>query len=252
FHQRLLWKPGMRGRMLSRPSVYGALKTLSLFLRWAFSQEYLLFDPMAGLKLGKPQHPFPRVPTVAEMKELLEVPDLSTPQGLRDRAILEVLYVLGLRRRECYNLDLTDVNLNRRQLAVRSGKLKKDRLLPMSEGLTRTLNRYLGKGRPGLRPMRSEPALFVSPASGRRLHYESLRARVQRLGQKIGLALYPHALRHACATHLLEGGADLRYVQEILGHATVTSTQIYTKISPMELHEVFRRTHPRAHTEQDD
>ena len=119
-------------------------------------------------------------------------------------------------------------------------------MLPMSKGLGKTLSRYLRKGRSKLRPERGEEALFIAAQTGRRMSPQSLYLKVRKMGAEADIKLKAHTLRHACATHLLEGGADIRYVQELLGHADITSTQIYTKISPIELHKIFRRTHPRA------
>ena len=251
FHQRLLWQPGERGKMLSANTVYGALKTASLFFRWARQRNRILLDPMAELDLVKPFHRFPRVPTIPQLKKLLSTPS-EKPAGLRDRAILELLYVLGLRRGECHRLDVTDLDLQQKTVLIREAKGRKDRLLPLSDSLKITLDRYLKK-RPELRPYSDEQALFVTAATGRRLTYEGLRMKVQKLGKKAGLLLYPHALRHACAVHMLEAGADLRYVQELLGHAALSSTQLYTKIHPLELHQEFQKTHPRArrHREHD-
>lgn len=250
FHQRLLWEPGQRGALLSRSSVYGVLKTTSLFFRWAVTRRHLLLDPLAEVDLLKPRSPFPRVPTVDQVRRLLEVPDPQTAIGARDRAILEILYSLGLRRRECHGLEVTDFFPNR-VLCVRQGKGRKDRLLPISPGLFQVLDHYLKK-RPELRPLPLEKALFVSPQSGQALGYESLRILVQRHARRAGLKLHPHALRHACAVHLLEGGADVRHVQELLGHTNLTSTQLYTRLTPQELHTTFRKTHPRARRQRED
>ena len=153
FHQRLLWKPGMRGKMLSEASIYGAVKTLSLFCRWAFSKDFLLLNPMVEVDLARPHHPFPKIPTVKQMKKLLKEPDLRTPRGLRDRAILEILYVLGLRRSECYRLDVTGIDLVRHQLVVRARQVFERPTAPRQPGSHQNIGSLPGTGPPRPSPL---------------------------------------------------------------------------------------------------
>jgi site-specific recombinase XerD len=184
------------------------------------------------------------LPTVATMKRLLGLPDLSTPAGLRDRVILELLYVLGLRRRECEALDLDHLDLAGSALQV-MGKGGHERRLPISKGLSQTLVRYLESGRPAL-ARSGEPALLVRKSDGRRLSHSSLYHVLAAYGQRLGIALHPHQLRHACATHLLEAGMDVRLIAELLGHQCLQSTKRYARVRRQMLHREFRRCHPRA------
>ncbi len=229
---------------LSPSTVYLLLRVLRSFLVWAREEGYVFAD---FSRFALPGVPFKRtlVPSTQQMKCWLESLELSTPQGLRDRVIIEFFYVLGLRRGECHGADLDHIDPGGRTLKVH-GKNSKGRVMPISAGLWSLLERYLDWGRPGLRPAPEERALFITPYTGRRLGYETFRLRVRESSKEVGLELYPHQLRHACATHLLEGGADIRYIQELLGHTTLEPTQIYSAVRAQELHEEFRRCHPRA------
>lgn len=230
------------GRMAPATRVI-ALRSARQYLMWANDEELTWHDyasfsiPSAGPRTGS-------LPTVAVMRRLLELPDLATPDGLRDRVILELLYVLGLRRRECETIDLVDLDLGGGVLKVK-GKGGQERRLPLSPGISKTLERYLESGRPALARV-EEAALLVRKSDGRRLLHGSLYQVLARYGQRLGLALYPHQLRHACATHLLEAGMDVRLIAELLGHRCLESTRRYARVYRHSLHREFRRCHPRA------
>jgi integrase/recombinase XerC/integrase/recombinase XerD len=165
---------------------------------------------------------------------------------MRDRAMLELAYACGLRCEEIVNLDMGSVDFDSEQLRVR-GKGNKERLLPMGELAQRSLERWLARGRPALVGHASEPALFVSK-SGKRLSNSDVTRRLSLWVKNAALAVgaSPHALRHSFATHLLEGGADLRSIQELLGHSSISTTQIYTRVDPSRLRRQYATAHPRA------
>jgi integrase/recombinase XerC len=195
----------------------------------------------------------PRVPrvlpeylTVSEVEALLAVPDLSTPSGLRDRAIIEVLYGAGLRVSELANMDVRDVNLLQAQVRV-MGKGAKERLGLLGRPAVRAVRAYLEAGRPAMVRKRTRNALWLNQRGGR-LTVRGVSMILANAGKLAGITkrVSPHVLRHSFATHLLDGGADLRVVQELLGHANLATTQIYTHVSQSHAREVYVRAHPRA------
>lgn len=247
FRQHLLWHHSRRDHLYSASCVSKALQTVRAFLRWAVERGHLLVDPARHLVLRTPPQPLVRLLTPQEVQALLAAPNPRTPVGLRDRAILELLYGTGLRRRECHRLDLDDLDFATRTIAVRRGKGGRSRLVPMGRHLARILHRYLEKGRPRLLPVPGEPAVFLA-RGGRRLSYLQMGNRVCHHARQAGLppGVAPHGLRRAFATHMLRGGADVRVVQEILGHQVISSTQIYTSLDATDLQKEYQRTHPRA------
>jgi integrase/recombinase XerC/integrase/recombinase XerD len=188
----------------------------------------------------------PRVLTQEQMRALLERIPARTPLELRDRAMLELAYSCGLRCEEIVNLDLGAFDLETEQLRV-LGKGSKERLLPVGEPAQRALRRYEERGRRALADDPRERALFLSK-SGRRLSGSDVTRRLGLWTREAALAagVSPHALRHSSATHLLEGGADLRAIQELLGHSSISTTQIYTRVDAARLREAYAATHPRA------
>ncbi len=197
----------------------------------------------------------PRVPkrlphylTVAEVEALLAVPDTSTPRGLRDRAIIEVLYAAGLRVSELVGLNVADVDLHQALVHV-VGKGGKERIGLLGRPAVQALRAYLKVGRPALLGQRPTNALWLNHRGGR-LTTRGVALILSRAGKQAGIRtpVSPHILRHSFATHLLDGGADLRIVQELLGHANLATTQIYTHVSQSRAREVYMRAHPRAGT----
>jgi integrase/recombinase XerC/integrase/recombinase XerD len=190
----------------------------------------------------------PRVLKPGEVAELLERIPASTPLDLRDRAMFELAYAAGLRSEEIVNLDVESVDPDGEEVRV-EGKGGRTRVVPAGEPAWRALDAYLGRGRPALAAAaeRSDPSLLLSK-SGRRLSTSDVR---RRLRLQVGRAalqggVSPHTLRHSFATHLLEGGADLRSIQELLGHASVSTTQTYTRVESKRLKRAYARAHPRA------
>jgi integrase/recombinase XerC/integrase/recombinase XerD len=199
----------------------------------------LLPSPKRGARL-------PRVLGASEIAALLDRIPASGPLEIRDRALFELAYSCGLRAEEIVSLDVGTPEFDSEALRV-TGKGRRTRLVPMGEPAQRALERYLAVARPALAGARSGPALFLS-RRGRRLSPSDVRRRLERWVREAAVAghVSPHTLRHSFATHLLEGGADLRSIQELLGHASVSTTQVYTRVEPGQLRRSYARSHPRA------
>lgn len=203
-------------------------------------------NPAELVSSPKRSQKLPRVLTTEQMRSLLERIPAHTPLELRDRAMLELAYSCGLRCEEIVNLDEGALDFETEQLRV-LGKGSKERLLPVGEPAQRALRRYLEKGRRALVSDPREPALFLSK-SGRRLSNSDVTRRLGLWTREAALAagVSPHSLRHSFATHLLEGGADLRTIQELLGHASISTTQVYTRVDAARLRDTYAASHPRA------
>ena len=203
-------------------------------------------NPAELVPSPKRKQKLPRVLDAEQVRELLERIPAGTPLELRDRAMLELAYSCGLRCEEIVNLDLGALDFETEQLRV-LGKGSKERLLPVGEPAQRALRRYLERGRNVLAADRAERALFLSK-SGRRLSNSDVTRRLALWVREAALAggVSPHALRHSFATHLLEGGADLRTIQELLGHSSISTTQVYTRVDAARLRDAYAATHPRA------
>jgi integrase/recombinase XerD len=214
---------------------------------WLSERRMLLFDPSEGLRLGNRSSTLPRVIlSEREMEALLAAPGTDV-LGLRDRAILETLYSTGLRRAELCRLDLYDVDLAGGTVRVRCGKGGRDRVVPIGRCAREAMQIYIREARPSLLSRPKEPALFLAAITRRRLGVKTVNVIVRRHGQRAGIEkpVTPHVLRHTCATHMLQGGADIRHLQLILGHASITTTQIYTRVAAERLLAVHRQHHPR-------
>ncbi|GEK48054.1 tyrosine recombinase XerD [Bisbaumannia pacifica] len=222
------------------------LSSLRRFYRWALMTERLSADPLAGVRLPKVRPNLPNTLDEAEVERLLAAPDTDTPLGLRDRAMLEVLYGCGLRVSELVNLSLASVNL--RQGVVRVlGKGDKERLVPLGEEGIAWLERYLRGGRGAMMQDPTRPALFPGRGDAcltRQAFWHRIKAHARTAG--ISRPLSPHTLRHAFATHLLNHGANLRVVQLLLGHSDLSTTQIYTHVAQARLELLHVEHHPRG------
>ncbi|HUH07964.1 MAG TPA: tyrosine recombinase [Egibacteraceae bacterium] len=202
-------------------------------------------DPAVHLGTPKSGRRLPKALRPSQVAALLGACDLRTAIGLRDRALLELLYSSGARVSEATGLDPDDIDFGAGAVRL-LGKGDKQRLVPLAEPACQALERYLGGGRPELANQSSPPAVFLN-TRGARLSPRDARTAVARAASRAGLgAVSPHALRHSYATHLLEGGADLRSVQELLGHAALSTTQVYTHVSRDHLRSSYERAHPRA------
>ena len=237
-----------RGRLLSPSYARDATISVRRFLAWLTESGRLLVNPAARVDPPRPVHILPRgILTRREIGKLLASPNARTAEGERDKAILELLYGAGIRGRELYNLDMGDVDLARGVVFVRRGKGAKDRVVPTGSRAADTVSQYLSRARPRLVSSPVESALFVD-GWGKRLTGGFINRRMRLYTRRCGIKrrVTAHAIRHTLATHMLENGADVRTVQEMLGHADIDSTQIYTRVSIPHLREVHRRTHPRA------
>ena len=203
-------------------------------------------DPTATLSTPRRSRKLPQVLTRGEVEKLLSQPSGTEPAALRDRALLELMYACGLRASEAIGLELMDVDIQEGVLRAR-GKGSKERVVPIGQAALKALRIYLERGRPGLVKGAPEAHLFVNFRGGQ-LTRQGLYKIVRRHALTAGLAdrMSPHTLRHTFATHLLSGGCDLRSVQEMLGHADVSTTQLYTHLSSERLKDVYFRAHPRA------
>lgn len=238
------------GRPLASSSVARACAAIRGFHLFALREGLTVTDPAAGLTGPKVGEHLPKALSVGEVERLLDAAHAgSDPVDLRDAALLEMLYATGARISEAVALDLDDVDLDDEFPVVRLfGKGRKERLVPVGGYAHRALDAYLVRARPALAERGTgTPAVFLNQR-GRRLSRQSAWEAVRRAarGAHLEEAVSPHTLRHSFATHLLEGGASIRDVQELLGHASVQTTQIYTKLSAATLREVYRAAHPRA------
>jgi len=222
------------------------LAALKAFYQFLVREKRIQTDPTANLESPRLEKRLPRVLSVAEVERLLAQPDPSQPAGSRDRAMLELLYATGIRVSELVSLNVSDVNLETGYIRC-SGKGSKERIVPLGSLAIASVREYLENGRRKLVKDRDEQALFVNH-HGHRLTRQGFWKIVKKYAEdaRIDKEITPHTLRHSFATHLLENGADLRSVQEMLGHADISTTQIYTHVTKGRLKEVYARSHPRA------
>jgi integrase/recombinase XerD len=233
-------------RCLSARSRARAVASLKSFDR--FMVEEGMDERMQILSLPGPkhEHKLPRILSQAEVETLLDQPILEDAGGLRDKAILETLYGTGIRISELIGLDIEDLYLDENEARV-MGKGARERVVPVGEAAAVALRNYLRLGRPELAKSARERALFLNKRGGR-LSRQGAWEIVKKYAGRVGLQqkMTPHTLRHSCATHLLENGADLRYIQELLGHASISTTQIYTHLSKSKIKETYLKAHPHA------
>jgi len=237
-----LRRAGQRPASITRKAI-----SLKLWMQFLCREGHRADDPTQAVETGKLAQRLPTTLSLPEVERLLTAPPPGTPAGLRDRAMLETMYGCGLRVSELVSLKSEDVDL-RARLVRPFGKGGKERQVPLGNGVFETLTAYLAQARPLLlAPHPPTPFLFVSRRGGpmTRQHFLVL---VKTYARQAGIArtISPHVLRHSFATHLLSGGADLRAIQEMLGHASVQTTQRYTRVDVARLREVYDRTHPRA------
>jgi integrase/recombinase XerD len=233
------------GAAITLGTQFGCLTPLRTWFKWLAHEGKIPADPAAGLALPRLPRQLPRAPLgVAEAEALLAAADPATPSGLRDRAMLELLYSTGLRRTELARLRRYDADLARLTLFVYEGKGGRDRVVPLGARAAAWLDRYLVEGRPRLLGGTSE-ALFVAdwgqPVTPEQVATAVRRAKARAGVKKPGAC---HLLRHACATHMLDNGADVRFIQALLGHASLATTERYTHVAITKLQEVHARTHP--------
>ena len=227
-------------------SIVRFFSSIRSFYRFLFREKILKTDPTQLIEYPKLEKKIPEVLDFWEVEKLLKTPSLRTPQGIRDRAILEVMYATGLRVSELARLKLKDVNMEIGFLRCQ-GKGSKERIIPLGRIAKKFLEKYIFDARPKLLKGKESEFLFLAQG-GNPLSRQSIWKMIKKMVKKakIKKEVSPHTLRHSFATHLLERGADLRSVQEMLGHASITTTQIYTHINRLRLKEIHRQFHPRA------
>lgn len=239
------------GTPLTLGSQHGCLAPLKTFFRWLTRERHIASNPASELQLPKQPKRLPRtLLSMADIDAILHEAEPATPAGLRDRAMLELLYATGLRRMELPVLKVYDVDLGRRLVFVREGKGRRDRVVPLGERAAAWLEKYLIDARPQLLAADTE-ALFVSDY-GEPITPAWLADKVKRYMAFAGIDKpgATHLFRHACATHMLENGADIRYIQEMLGHANLATTEIYTHVSIDKLQKIHAATHPAGKLER--
>ena len=242
------------GQPLSFRSQHGCLVPVRAFFKWLCRQNQLLANPAADLDLPRAEKRLPRhVLTASETERVLALPDVAEPLGLRDRAILEAFYSTGMRRMELLGLKLYDLDQERGTVFIRQGKGKKDRMIPMGERAFAWVSRYLEEARGSLALTPDEGIVFLTNVG---LAFEPNRltqlARNYVGKAEIGKTGACHLFRHTCATLMLENGADIRFIQQLLGHEKLETTQIYAQVSIRMLKEVHTRTHPARLTAATD
>lgn len=242
------------GAPLATQTIAVRLSIVREYFQFLIKRKHILMDPAAHIELPKLPDRLPKaLLDEPQIKAILERPDMETLTGLRDRAILELLYSTAVRRQELVSLDVFDLDLGRGELRVNKGKGRKDRVVPVGKTAAHFVGLYVKRGRPRSlhrlrrgRPIRtSDPALFLSQY-GRRMTCGALQWIIAHYVGDVfpGQRMSAHAFRHACATHMVRGGANIRLVQEMLGHSRLETTTIYTRVCPVDLKEAHRRHHP--------
>jgi integrase/recombinase XerD len=252
-YQRWLFHYRKRnGHPLGASTQYGAIVVVRGYFRWLARENLVLSNPAADLVLPRLGKRLPQaILSPAEVELVLNQPDVKTPLGLRDRAILETLYSTGMRRRELVSLAVFDLDFERGTLFIRQGKGKKDRLIPISERALAWVARYLEEVRPKL-VMEPDPGFVFLTVESEALHPDWLSATARSYVEASGVKKRGacHLFRHSMATAMLEGGADIRFIQAMLGHADLRATEIYTQVSIRKLKEIHAATHPGAKLER--
>jgi integrase/recombinase XerD len=244
-----------RGKRISAATLRQWLSIIRSFFLWLNRIDRLLHNPAEGLALPRPEQSLPHVLNESEIARLIETPDITTTIGLRDRALLEVLYATGIRHAEVHKLDLYDADTAAQRLTVRLGKGQRDRVVPLTETAAQWLTHYVTVARPELAAgkwwgkgrRRGQPKLIPPTAAlwlsvtGRRLSYQMIAERIRDYASQAEVRASVHTFRHSCATHLLRGGASLRHVQQLLGHRDLNTTEIYTHVELQDLQRAIER-----------
>ena len=232
---------GKSGRTIARH-----LASIRAFHQFLLREKVTAQDPSVHIESQKTERTLPKVLSLQEVETLLETPKLATPFGYRDKAMLELLYATGIRVSEMIELKLADVHLSLGFIRC-FGKGRKERIVPLGEAASHAIGEYLEKARGKLLKKNTEDALFLNH-HGRQMSRQGFWKNLKKIALEAGIQkeLTPHTLRHSFATHLLENGADLRAVQEMLGHADISTTQIYTHVTKTRLKDVYKQYHPRA------
>jgi len=240
----------LMGQGFAKSSIARKLSAIRSFYRYLMREDMVPANPAATTTSPKLDRRLPAFLSVSEAKRLVESPDLSKPQGQRDRALLELLYAAGMRVSELVNLNVEQVDLATNEIRV-WGKGAKERIVLIGVPAAQALSAYLSQGRRELLGGKKNNALFVNRYGGR-LPARRVQKILDKYSRTMEKKVHPHMLRHTFATHLLDGGADLRVVQELLGHAALTSTQIYTHVTRSQARKIYLAAHPMAQGKGDD
>jgi integrase/recombinase XerD len=245
YQHHLYYYRRRNGEPLSINSRVHYISSIKQFFKWLTQQNYLLYNPASELFVPKGNRSLPYVLSIDEVERILQQPDINTLLGVRDRAILELFYSTGMRRTELCNITMSDLLLPQKTLYIRRGKGSKDRVVPIGERALQWMQRYIEQVRPQLLLSIQEQCLFLNDY-GEAFRDSKLGDRVRRYINQAELTIPGscHLLRHACATHMLENGAELRYIQVLLGHSSFVTTQVYTHVSIRKLQEIHTQTHP--------
>ena len=243
------WLANLQTTGVARSTLTRRIVSIRAFTNWAASNGWLTSDLGANLSIPKAHRTLPEILDVDEAAQILKALQVKAGEevsavNLRDLAMLEVLYASGIRVSELCGLNLGDIDASRNTLSV-IGKGDRQRVVPLGIPAMKALQNYLSNGRSEFLNNKSADAVFLG-SRGKRIDQRTVREVVYEAMKAVGATMGPHGLRHSAATHLLEGGADLRTVQEILGHASLATTQIYTHVSPERLQSAYKQAHPRA------
>ncbi len=235
---------------VAKASIARKLSAIRSFYRYLARENILDSNPMEHSVSPKLDKRLPEFLTIEEVVKLLQTPDLSTPQGLRDRALMELIYASGLRVSELVNLNIENINMESYEIRV-WGKGSKERMVLMGEYAATSINNYLANGRPKLLVKKDGGGALFLNRDGNRLTERMVQIIIRKYARlaAIDKEVHPHMLRHTFATHMLDGGADLRVVQELLGHENLSTTQIYTHITQGQARKVYLAAHPMAKLE---
>lgn len=242
------------GRLLNdgivRASISRKMSALRSLFQYLHREGLIATEPLSRISVPKQEKRLPAFLTTEEMRSLLDCPSVSTPHGLRDLAILELLYAAGLRVSEIASLDTRSVEMESRQIRV-WGKGRKERMVLIGKPAAWALKQYLSFGRTKMLSETHSNALFIN-RYGERISERRIQYLIKKYAEQAGISgrVFPHILRHTFATHMLDGGADLRVVQELLGHANLASTQIYTHVTHSQMRSRYLEAHPRSQDER--
>jgi len=241
------------GKPLAVCSQYSRLSALKAFFKYLAQQRIIMYNPSSELQLPKLGKPIPKqTMSHEEVQQVMILCDLSNPLGIRDRAMMELFYSNGIRRAELIELNIYDIDFVRGTLMIREGKGKKDRVVPVGESTLTWLQKYLNDARPKLQVRADDITLFYTQ-QGERLSETYLSAHISKYISKANIHKHGscHLFRHTAATLMLENGADIRYIQEMLGHSSIKTTEIYTRVSIKQLKNVHNLTHPTNQKSED-
>ena len=251
YQEDIAFRLTAKGTLLTLSTQEKLIVIVRNFGRYLKEKDFLLYNPAEYLKPPRRSQKLPKaILSPDEMKKLVQTPDRHTRQGYRDRMILEILYDTGMRRSELANLKITDLDLKSGYVCIRSGKGDKDRVVPLSQRVCETVHNFIVFVRPDYIKA-EDPGYLILNRSGNRMVPNGVYVVVRRIGEssKIKKHITTHTLRHTCATHMLKNGAPIRHIQEMLGHASLESTQVYTRVTINDLKEIHAKYHPSAQKE---